>query len=376
MQILVVSQARYGIKEVISEVLPRLKQRGLRATYLTIPTNSEVKSIEKKVILSEQLLQSLENSMFYVIYGVLYFWARAYVLLSSLADDYDMIWFHNPRLLYLYPRQANQTHLITYHNHMLYRKASRHSGFRWLYYYLFGKFEKLGVRKFCDAHYTVVSKDCKKELISAGVNPSSVTYIGNGVDTDRFDADRSECANPSDPDRKVFLSLGRLAPQKRPHLLIKTLDKVSNETSYDITAYVAGGGECREKVEKYVEENSIKDIHILGYVEEDVKMNLYESADYFILSSAYEGEPLVLYEALASGLPCIVSDIDKLKFVEKNGCGTLVNFSDIKTAVDAITEFIDTNDRQQQENARQYAKCHLSWNHKVTQYYALIENIL
>jgi len=349
---------------------------GVEATYLTIPTNEAPRGCNQITLLDKNLLQTLESySVSYLAYGVLSFWVRSYYYLRSHADEYDVIWFHNPRLLPLTPPDIRDKLLITFHNRLLKRKATYYDSVVRFYYRLFGAIEHRGIASLSDARFTVVYDDIATEIKHCGVQSNRVRYIGNGVNLDRFTPSRGTQVHahldlPSGP---LMLSLGRLAPQKQPLALLDTFEKIRDRRD-EISLAIAGDGPMRDRAERFVEQHDIDGVHFLGFVEEDIKPNLYAGSDFFVLPSAYEGEPLALYEALASGLPCIVSDIPNLQFVNRAGCGLTTDFEDPNTAAADIISYLDLS-RDYSTAAREYAEKNLDWGAKADAYLEELESV-
>lgn len=104
---------------------------------------------------------------------------------------------------------------------------------------------------------------------------------------------------------KTIVSIGRLTPQKGYDLLIKawsSVEKIHLDWSLDIY----GEGEDRYKLEQLIAENNIKNITLKGLI--DNIQNVYDNATFYVMSSRYEGLPMVLIEAQSRGLPIISFD--------------------------------------------------------------------
>jgi glycosyltransferase involved in cell wall biosynthesis len=186
-----------------------------------------------------------------------------------------------------------------------------------------------------------------EEIRSCSVPKKNIRYIENGVDTGRFnpDCDATGVTKEYDlpTDKPLLLFLGRLKGQKRPELLIKRFAKILNALDGDITLTVAGKGARGEAARKMAETHCGDNIKFLGCVPERDKAPLYVAADYYVLPSSYEGSPLALYEALASGTPAIVSDLPGTRFVAEEQCGIVVDFED-DSDVERIAEYISADD--------------------------------
>ena len=98
---------------------------------------------------------------------------------------------------------------------------------------------------------------------------------------------------------------------------------------------IAGKGELIEETKDLAKRMGLCKVLFLWHVAHDRDLpDLYACADYCIMTSKYEGgmPPLTLAEAMASGLPCIVSDIPNLGIVKNADCGIVVAFDEIAQA--------------------------------------------
>ena len=382
MNVLLVSQAKYGVKSVISNIVPHFSQRNdVECSYLTLPIHDAPEGCERISLLNKTLVKNLEGRHLpYLGYAVFGFWQRAYRYLAKYGDAYDVIWLHNPRLLPLVPHQFTDRYLVTYHNHLFATKAQHHDIPASLYYHVFGIIERRGIEAISNARFTVVHERLMDELVNVGVFPQSAVHVGNGVDIEKFHPTVSgnTARDAFDlPDGKLFLSLGSLTEQKRPLALLKVFASLAEEANEEcIALVVAGDGPLQDKAEAFVRQRGLDNVRFLGFIDEQLKPSLYAAADCFLLASQYDpGGPLTLYEAAASGLPCITSDIPNFEWVEQNGCGITVDFDTPSRAADRIRSFLLTMDDSPASRARQYAENNLGWQDRANEYFTELQKI-
>jgi glycosyltransferase involved in cell wall biosynthesis len=104
--------------------------------------------------------------------------------------------------------------------------------------------------------------------------------------------------------RRLFVGVGRLAPQKNFSLLIEAFARIAEEG--DRLAIVGEGPE-RRRLERLTARLGVADkVDMPGHVADVVPW--LAAADVFVLSSRYEGVPAAVLEALAVGVPIVATD--------------------------------------------------------------------
>ena len=153
-----------------------------------------------------------------------------------------------------------------------------------------------------------------------------IEYIpGVGIDIKKFNngefdraAKRKE--HGLDAEDIMLLSVGELNQNKNHEVIIKAIGALENQ---NIHYFIAGKGDKEEFLKKLAEQKNVK-LHLLGY-RTDIS-ELYNSADIFVFPSIREGLSVSLMEAMASGLPCIVSKIRGIvDLIEEGKSGYLCN---------------------------------------------------
>ena len=136
------------------------------------------------------------------------------------------------------------------------------------------------------------------------------TIIRNGIDLEQFQYNSTERKKIRKKmgwqDKHIIGHIGRFNRQKNHSFLIQAFKKLADEDRNTLLILV-GTGELEEKIKHQVDMLGLtKKVQFLGS-RSDVS-ELYQAIDVFALPSLFEGLPVVLVEAQAAGLPCIISD--------------------------------------------------------------------
>jgi len=108
--------------------------------------------------------------------------------------------------------------------------------------------------------------------------------------------------------KKVIFSLGRLAYYKGYEYLIKAA--LYLDESFVII--IAGEGGERPHLEQIIQDNSLKNVHLIGHITDDEKLHYYNACSVFCLPSIYKTEAfgIVQLEAMSLGKPLISTKIE------------------------------------------------------------------
>ncbi|MGM0874226.1 MAG: glycosyltransferase family 1 protein [Bacillota bacterium] len=155
--------------------------------------------------------------------------------------------------------------------------------------------------------YFACSKNAGKWLFGEKEN---ITVLNNAVNVNDFkyneqlrDSIRKEL---NIGDQLVLGHIGRFNKQKNHEFLIDIFKAVNDKNPNTILLLV-GDGHLRPEIERKVEKLGLSsNVKFLG-VREDIA-KLMQAMDLFLFPSLFEGLPVVLVEAQAAGLNCIVSD--------------------------------------------------------------------
>ncbi|WP_245375419.1 glycosyltransferase family 1 protein [Paenibacillus eucommiae] len=137
-----------------------------------------------------------------------------------------------------------------------------------------------------------------------------ITVLNNAVHVDSFKYDpdvREQVREELQAGNKLVLGhVGRFNKQKNHHFLIDVFQAVHEKCPESMLVLV-GEGYLQEAIKKKVDKLGLTPhVRFLG-VREDIP-NLLQGMDLFLFPSLFEGLPVVLIEAQAAGLKCVVSD--------------------------------------------------------------------
>ena len=239
-----------------------------------------------------------------------------------------MLDFHRPEPMLLFARDQRPKNLVLHQDMTVIRQE--HSDILWRHApAVFEMLEKRSIRE-ADRVYCVRETAVARYKAEWPEQASKFSYIPTWVDTDVFkpsstDGERAharaqlreQLGFPLDAFLLVFV--GRLDRQKNPLLLLEAFAQVRSRVPRVRLALV-GDGTLRSSVEQWIRERGLADeVSLLGALPRERIADMHRAADLFVLSSAYEGLPIALLEALACGLPAACTDVGEIRRVLREG---------------------------------------------------------
>ncbi len=144
-----------------------------------------------------------------------------------------------------------------------------------------------------------------------GIPDKKVHCIANGVRVQKCrpgHASQVRVRLGIQPDRFVFMYVGRLSPVKDLPTLLQAFAELPAAIRQVALLYLVGDGVERHPLEVLAAELGIEAAVTFLGAKSDVT-DLLAAADAFVMSSLSEGLPMALLEAMAAGLPCVATAV-------------------------------------------------------------------
>jgi len=158
-------------------------------------------------------------------------------------------------------------------------------------------------------------------------NNLDLPYIQNGVDIEKFislsneEKDSLKEKLNIDKEKKIYITVGSLIPRKDATTVIEGF-KLYNKDDSSILL-IAGDGFEKDNLKAISDKNII----FLGNISNVIEY--LQLSDCFISASLAEGLPNTVLEAMACGLPTVLSDIPSHREIYENEKGNFFNIEDI-----------------------------------------------
>lgn len=272
------------------------------------------------------------------------FWLSLAIFLVVKRKDYDVIHAHGTVLhaiASLIGRMLGKKTLLKIamaNSDIAFHKQGR----------LMGRVIRYLVEKF--DHYIATSKDIYGEFREFGIQSSDVTLLPNGVDTHAFmpvgsGRKKSELRSKLGiQEGFVICFVGIVIARKNVDLILRVWQKLMSmgvNGSVVLVGPIPKDNDGRESeyvrnLRDYTARNGLVDSVIFADRQERIS-DYMQASDLFFFPSKQEGMPNVLLEAMACGLPCVVSRISgTADLVEDGRTGFIVSMDDEQTYVKVI----------------------------------------
>ena len=243
--------------------------------------------------------------------------------------------------------------------------------YQWLYSSLNARWEKIAYHQ--AKTVVAVSEPIRDELVGLGVPGERVRVITNGVDLREFSPGtvvRSGLGLPEGVPLALFVGDIR-TPRKNLDTVLHALAAV-----HGLHLAVVGTTDGSPYPRLAARLGLVSRVHFLGYRRDLPR--LMRAADMFVFPSRYEALPLVLLEAMASGLPVVTAVTAGAVGLVDEECGVVLEDPNDTAALTAALELLTRHEASRNRMgraARTVAERH-SWQKMGREYLRLYEEIV
>ncbi len=189
------------------------------------------------------------------------------------------------------------------------------------------------------------------------LNDEKCVVIPNGIDLLPIEEFKQTIARLDarqkikiDSTKKLFLSVGRLTPQKNQVLLINSFITYAR-LNHDAILILAGEGELQTEFQKIIDAAEMQGRILLVGATKDIYY-YYRAADFIISTSKIEGMSLAYLEALAFGLPLVTTKTGGTNILLRNGVnGFAISQFEIQSVIHALKQAEESNYETLSKNA-------------------------
>lgn len=192
----------------------------------------------------------------------------------------------------------------------------------------------------------VTAISAEQELLAHRTMPDlSLVTIPNGVDTTLF------APVPAGPKRTfTIVCVARLIERKGQHHLLEAFAGLRAGCAQPLRLTFVGTGDAEPRLRELAGSLQVSDaVTFKGFVSREQMPLVYREADVFVLPSQQEGMSIALLEAMASGLPVVVTDTGgTAELVTQGQNGEIVPWADVPALGAALHDLLHDEGRRRQ----------------------------
>jgi glycosyltransferase involved in cell wall biosynthesis len=196
--------------------------------------------------------------------------------------------------------------------------------------------KKILFPKFFNFFYKIfyIGKLNKYFYMHYGVKKNKLLFSPYFVDNDFFKKKHAINNNVLN-----VLYVGKFISRKRPFDILKTALILKDYKH--IQFFLAGDGPLLQECKNWVKKKRLNNTNFLGFKNQFEIKKIYNKSHILVNSSAYETWALVVNEAMAAGLPCIVTNMTgcSVDLVKNNQTGYVYKLGDLKSLSKLILKF-------------------------------------
>jgi glycosyltransferase involved in cell wall biosynthesis len=205
---------------------------------------------------------------------------------------------------------------------------------------------------------TVDSEDLGRAAMAFGVRQDRLALIQWGVDVERIRSLRGNgrlrrVANVS-PGAVAVLSVRYFEPNFNLESVMRAIPKVLSGTRQEVCFVFVGGGSLQSALEGLAKQLGVdRYVRFIGKLPHEELEECYGDADLYVSVPQSDSTSVSLLEAMAAGLPVIVSDVpSNLEWIQDGWNGYVVRRGDSAAIAESVLRLLENGDLRRQLGVR------------------------
>ena len=319
-----------GIDRVVQQQAEDYTKKGNQVTVIALEANIKPKNYRAIE------LGIPRNTFLQRLYRLFFFLDTKKINYYKKLKDYDVVISHFYPMNWLaYKAKKKYKIRYVYFNHGINTTGLLDNLLQKLYMHIFSFFNNITLKNVDEAYS--VSKYLRDDIKKTSNLESKVIY--NKIDKKRFNRKvkgDSIIKKYNLKNNKVLLYVGRIAPHKGIHLLLKSFSIIKKQIPNAKLLIV--GKPTFDNYFKELKAMANNDVIFTGFVDDKELPHYYAACDVYVTASLWEGFNLPAAEAQACGKKVVAFDIGSHPEIIKNG--KLIKKYDIKGFADAVLGMI------------------------------------
>ena len=205
--------------------------------------------------------------------------------------------------------------------------------------------------------FSVSSRHVGEAVVGYGIPAERVHAIPTGIDSAVFDPQTVRPLPGVDPGLVHILYVARLTAQKDPLMMVEVARELAAR-GLAFCIHVIGGGELEGDVRDRIEEYGLGGRVVLEPPTHELRP-WYGAADLMLMTSVFEGVPVIVYEAMSMAVPVVAPDLPGIRELLGEGGGVLVGQRDrARDYADAIAPLISDPRRRAEVGREARSRIH------------------
>ena len=227
-----------------------------------------------------------------------------------------------------------------------------------------------------------VSNGAADVVKSYGYKGENIYVIRNGTDLVPHDVDPELIAQVKKEykikDEFVFLFVGRLVSVKNVQFSLQALSKLKESGVKNFKFLIVGSGDYEDNLRELTEElNLNNEVIFTGKVLDREKLAaIYNSSDLFLFPSTFDTCGIVVIEAAANKLPCVVLKDSCPAEMVKDGVSGFILPLEVEAWVECFKKVVENRGEQAKMKEAALEKIYISWEKVSREYLKFYKDVL